>query len=175
VVLSANLAIAQQRAEIDPGLLRIKVTEDLAQRLETSPMSRNASNVLLTGVQSIDLANIRYKVSEMKRVYRPAGKFEAKHRKYGLHRWYEIQMDKAASVFEALGVYQAIDNIERVEPSYKKKIIGSDKPGYGPVRVSEKELKKAALTGLANDPLLASQWHYENTGQAGGTPGSDIS
>lgn len=173
VVLTANLALAQ-RTDFEPGTLRIKVSEELAQRLETSRMTRSADNVLLTGVQSLDLANIRYKVSSFQRVFRSAGKFEAKHRRYGLHRWYEIRMDKSSPVAEALASYGAIEQIERAEPSYSKKIIGSDKPGFGPIRVSEKELK-APLIGLANDPLLASQWHYNNTGQAGGTPDSDIS
>lgn len=172
--LSPSLALAQSQADFEPGIVRIKVTEELAQRLETSPQSRNANDVLLTGIQSIDVANIRYNATEVKRVFRPAGKFEAKHRRYGLHLWYEIQIDKSASLPEVIASYLSIDDIVKAEPSYKKAIIGSDRADFGPVRVKEKEIKAGPLTGAANDPMLGNQWHYNNTGQQGGTPGSDI-
>lgn len=172
----ANQVHAQQRATLEQGIFRIKVSEELAQRLEHTRVSRNANNVVLTGITSIDAANVKHKVSGIRRVFRDAGKFEAKHRKYGLHRWYEIEMDKTGSVLSAIASFQAIEHIEKAEPVYKKNIVGSDRKDFGPVRVDEKQLfAPATLPGPSNDPLLANQWHYNNTGQAGGTVGSDIS
>lgn len=172
----ANQVHAQQRAALEQGVFRIKVSEELAQQLEHARVSRNANNVVLTGITSIDAASIKHKVSGIKRVFRDAGKFEAKHRKYGLHRWYEIEMDKAGSVLSAIASFQSIEHIEKAEPVYKKSIVGSDRKDFGPVRVDEKQLHApATLPGPSNDPLLANQWHYNNTGQAGGTVGSDIS
>jgi subtilisin family serine protease len=40
---------------------------------------------------------------------------------------------------------------------------------------STPEKNTKSLTGAPNDPKFPDQWHYENTGQNGGTPGSDIS
>src|SRR5690606_32622960 len=57
-----------------------------------------------------------------------------------------------------------------------KRIIGSDNPSFGPYRVAErKSAPDGPLAGPANDPMLGDQWHYNNTGQVDGTPGSDIS
>lgn len=172
----ANHVQAQQRAALEQGIFRIKVSEELSQQLEHARFSKSANNVLLTGITAIDLASVKHKVNGIRRVFRDAGKFEAKHRKYGLHRWYEVEMDKAEAVLSAIASFQAIEQIEKAEPVYKKSIVGSDRKDFGPVRVSEKELyAPATLPGASNDPLLGNQWHYNNTGQAGGTVGSDIS
>ncbi|HEY9046200.1 MAG TPA: S8 family serine peptidase [Ohtaekwangia sp.] len=177
LVALSNQVWAQQRAELEPGVFRIKVSEALAQQLESARVSKRADNVLLTGISTIDLANVKHKVSGIKRLFRDGGKFEAKHKRYGLHLWYEIELDKAAPVLSAIATFRSIENIVRAEPVYKKAIIGSDRKDYGPVRVDIEKLKadQPTLPGPSNDPLLGSQWHYNNTGQAGGTPGSDIS
>jgi len=173
----SNQVLAQQRAELEPGVFRIKVSEALAQQFESARMSKRADNVLLTGISSIDLAAVKHKVSGIKRLFRDGGKFEAKHRRYGLHLWYEIEMDKASSVLSAIATFRSIEHIVGAEPVYKKAIIGSERKDFGPVRVDIEKLKASqpVLPGPSNDPMLNSQWHYNNTGQAGGTPGSDIS
>ncbi|MBT1686559.1 Ig-like domain-containing protein [Dawidia soli] len=175
VFLSNLTVVAQQGAAVEAGILRIKVTEDLAQALERAQIRKSSANVVVTGIQSLDRAALQFRATSIKRVFRPAGKFEAKHRRYGLHRWYEIQLDKSVSVQTAIAAYRGVEKIEYAEAVRKKQIIGSDKPGFGPVRVNPNTLARATLPGPSNDPLLGSQWHYNNTGQAGGTPGSDIS
>jgi subtilisin family serine protease len=175
LTLSVNLAMAQQRPELDAGVIRIKVTEQLAQQLETARFSRTPNNDLVTGISALDAVNIRYRANAIKRVFRDAGKYEAKHKRHGLHLWYEIQVDKAAPILNALNDYKSLQNIQRAEPSYKKAIIGSENPDFGPRIVRPEDVTPPTLPGASNDPLLSSQWHYENTGQAGGTPGSDIS
>jgi subtilisin family serine protease len=176
LVLLSNLSVlAQQGASVEPGVLRIKVTEDLALALERAQIRKSSANVVITGIQSLDRAALQFRATNIKRVFRPAGKFEAKHRRYGLHRWYEIQLDKTIPVNTAIAAYKGVEKVEYVEAVRKKQIVGSDKPNFGPVRVDPNTLARATLPGPSNDPLLASQWHYNNTGQAGGTPGSDIS
>lgn len=175
LTLSVNIAMAQQRPELDAGVIRIKVTEQLARQLETARFSRTPNNDLVTGITSLDAVNVRYRATAIRRVFREAGKFEAKHRRYGLHLWYEIDVDKAAPILNAISDYQSLQNIERAEPSYKKAIVGSNNPDFGPRIVRPEDIHAPTLPGPSNDPLLTQQWHYENTGQAGGTPGSDIS
>lgn len=179
-VLLSSFLIASQLAygqsTFDPGIVRIKVSEQMAQYLESVQMTRDADDVIHTGIQSIDANNVKYKVRSLTRVFRPAGKFEARHRRHGLHLWYELRMDETAPVLEALSAYGSIDDIQVAEPSYKKRIIGSDNPSFGPYRVAErKSAPDGPLAGPANDPMLGDQWHYNNTGQVDGTPGSDIS
>src|SRR5690349_15782933 len=117
VTLATSLAYAQKtRAEMDAGIVRIKVTEQLARQLESARVTRSANNDLVTGIKSLDLVNARYKASAIKRVFRESGKFEARHRRYGLHLWYEIEIDKAAPVLAALEAYKGIQSVEKVEP-----------------------------------------------------------
>jgi len=166
-------AYAQQQSAYDAGVVRIKVSPALATQLESARITKGSGNEIVTGIKSLDNIHHRFQVSALKRVFRPAGKFEAKHRRYGLHLWYEVEMSKAASVLEALAAYKELPEIIRAEPVYKKAIVGSDNPAYGPVVIDSKNF--ATLPGGSNDPMLGSQWHYNNTGQTGGTPGSDIS
>jgi subtilisin family serine protease len=41
------------------------------------------------------------------------------------------------------------------------------------VNKQNQDFEAAAYTGTPNDPLFADQWHLQNTGQTGGTPGAD--
>lgn len=172
---STTFVFAQRTPQFHEGILRIKVSESLARELERASQSKTTDNIVLTGVSSIDNVNRRYKASVFRRVFRSAGRFEAKHRRYGLHRWFEIEIDQSASIPEVLSAYKAVERVELSEPVYKKAIIGSENPNYGPVVVNPKAVSgMATLPGASNDPLVGAQWHYNNTGQTGGTPGADI-
>lgn len=182
ICILCNTVFAQQTIDekkVEQGVLRIKVSEELASSLEHTLLTRNSDNIVLTGIGSIDRINRQYKVSGLKRVFRPAGKFEEKHRKHGLHLWYEIQMDKAAPVLQALSSYGSLEAVEKVEPVYKKTIIDHDNRGtkrsiLSSTLLNDKSATVATLPGASNDPFLSAQWHYNNTGQTGGTPGADI-
>ncbi|HYG20599.1 MAG TPA: S8 family serine peptidase [Ohtaekwangia sp.] len=173
VFLLAQPGFSQSQNGIQKGLLRIKVSDDLATQIERARTTRTANNVLLTGIQSLDNVSQQFKVNAIQRVFRSAGKFEAKHRRYGLHLWYEVQMDQASSVVAALSAYRNIAQILIAEPIYEKAVIGANNKIFGPVVYNKNSL--VPLDGPSNDPLLGAQWHYDNTGQTGGTPGSDIS
>lgn len=165
-------AQAQKPEHVHSGLLRIKVSEGMARQLEKSSLKKNANNVVATGIETFDRVNRKFKVSSMKRVFPHAGKFEAKHRKYGLHRWYEVEIEKSTPIHQAIPGFKSITDLEVVEPVYKKQIVGSPNPGFGPIVVTPST--NGTLPNNSNDPMLGSQWHYNNTGQTGGTIGSDI-
>jgi subtilisin family serine protease len=166
---------AQSNGPIEEGVVRIKVREDFAAQLEQARLSKRADDVVVTGIASFDAFNRQYQVKDLKRVFRPAGKFETRHRRYGLHRWYELRIDKAASVVQAITTYQSLIQIEKAEPVYKKAIIGSQHKNFGPRVVNANQItREDGLPEASNDPLLGNQWHYHNTGQTGGTPGADI-
>jgi len=76
-------------------------------------------------------------------VIKPGGKFEQRHRKYGLHLWYSIRFDKNIPLTKASGELR--DNLPGVD------CIVYDTP----IR---------RYTTTFNDPYLSYQWHYHNTG-----------
>jgi subtilisin family serine protease len=171
----ALLSYGQKGPAVEEGLVRIRFTEAMASRLEQTQLSRTQDGIMLTGISELDAFNQQYKVREFKRVFRPAGKFEARHRQHGLHLWYQLKIESSAPVFQAVSSYQSLIQVEKAEPVYKKTIEGSENRNFGPVRVKEKTISSLpALPGGSNDPMLSAQWHYLNTGQTGGTAGADI-
>ncbi|HEY3403796.1 MAG TPA: S8 family serine peptidase [Ohtaekwangia sp.] len=164
---------AQEKTAIEPGVIRIKVKEELAAQLEQSKMMRSSGNHVLTGIQSLDRLSERFTVSNMKRVFRPSGKFEAKHRKYGLHLWYEIQLDPGMSIQAAREAFSSLAMVEESAPVYKKEIIEPGSTSY--LKDSERNKPSTqSLTGPPNDFFVNYHWSYNNTGQFGGTLGADI-
>jgi subtilisin family serine protease len=166
------LAFGQQKkGEIAPGVLHVKVTEQFAAHLERNPRKKNAENVLLTGNQSVDAVHKRFKVHGMTRVFRPAGKYEIKHQKHGLHLWYTIQLDSSESVDAAVSAYKQLSSVSISEPVYMKSAIpGQENSG---IPLTNDSLQ-GTLPRSSNDPWGAAQWHYNSTGQFGTTPGIDI-
>ena len=89
----------------------------------------------------------------LERVFPDAGEFEAKHRAAGLHRWYRVSYDPAASRTKAGEALGALPGVEAVQ--------------FPPRRV------RTALP--FNDPHLSLQWNYFNDGSMRGfKAGADI-
>ncbi|MTI22476.1 choice-of-anchor D domain-containing protein [Fulvivirga sp. RKSG066] len=154
-------------AQTQQGIVRIKLTEEKAAFMEQSKMTRSDLGYVRTGDAGLDMALSTCKANNMTRVFRPAGRFEAKHRKHGLHLWYEIKFDKSTKVSTAVSAFANLADVQVSEPVYEKEIIGIDREALN--------ARVRALASDPNDPQYGSQWHYENTGQTGGTVGADIS
>lgn len=80
-------------------------------------------------------------VKSMKRIFPDAGKFEARSRAEGLHRWYKVIYDPSVPATKASEGLASIDGIEIVEP-----------------------VRTVRSTAIFNDPRLDDQWHYYNDG-----------
>lgn len=100
-------------------------------------------------------------------------KFEARFKAEGLDRWFIIEFESEESPYaimeamKASGELETVDiNAELAQPQYKSK----------PFIVSPANAFAAkATTSVVDDPMFDKQWHYQNNGQTGGTPGADIS
>ncbi|MBL7856471.1 MAG: S8 family serine peptidase [Cyclobacteriaceae bacterium] len=170
------VGIAQKNDQVQPGRIYIKVTGDFASRISQARMSTariSGNPVLLSGIKSLDVVHKRFKVYDLHRVFRDAGVYEDKHRRYGLDRWYELRMDTLSSVDEAIAAFRDIAEIEKVEPAYTKRIIGSERKDFGPIPVTPKNTNRLNYNS-PNDPLFSQQWNFNNSGQTDGTPGADI-
>ena len=172
VSLFTEKAFSQSEKHVEEGILRLKVSEELAAQLEQKKFTKSLNGDVVTGIESLDNVHKQFKVKRFERVFRDGGKFEAKHKKYGLHLWYEVSMDKRSSVSQAIQSYKNNKHVHKAEPIYKKTL----RTGY-PIRVSPNAKavsEMATLSNGSNDPMFSSQWHYYNTGQTGGKPGADI-
>jgi subtilisin family serine protease len=163
--------VAQSRRTIKEGVIHVRLSDGTATRIEKSVRPRTTSRHVQTGIQGLDQANRKFQVRKMTRLFKPAGRFEAKHRKYGLHRWYVVELEKGVAVKDALSGFRALSDVERAEPVYQKALMGSSENNFGPVVHTPKD---GSLPSNPDDPNLNVQWHYSNTGQTGGKAGADI-
>ncbi len=130
------------------GVLRIKITEKSRPGVKVAAASDGTK---LLGPSSLDDLNRRFRASAIRPVFPADPRHRDRHRRWGLDRWFEIRLDSAPRLEEAIAAYRGDGNVEVAEPIYRKK-----------------------LHWLPDDPRFGEQWHYRNTGQTGGTPGADI-
>lgn len=149
----SNTLLAQQKKTL-LNKIHVKVNDSLALSL-----NRAGHQTLQTGFTTFDHLNQQWGVKNIKRVFPDAGKFEAAHRNYGLHQWYEVAFEDSVDhdINQLIQIYQQNEAVIVAEAVYQMSIDVLPQQG-------------AAVT----DPELEDQWHYENTGQSGGTKGADI-
>ncbi|PWJ40950.1 S8 family serine peptidase [Sediminitomix flava] len=177
--LSISWAGAQDLADIEAGKVRIKFTEEFeAANLSMTSNSSVSSSARMANIAAIDLQSVnqQFNITVFTRVFPFSEKYEARHRKHGLHLWYEVQFGANQDPREVVEAYASVSGVEIAKPIYKK--IGSFENAK-PVYLSEAEIVRAtAAAPLAstyfNDPLLVDQWHYENDGSRVGSNDADI-
>ncbi|GJM63938.1 S8 family serine peptidase [Persicobacter diffluens] len=163
---------AAQTTDYEANRLRVKFTEAAVQQMENAPMSFSTDGTVLTSMPQVNHLNQQFLVTDMKRVFPHAGKHEDRHRKHGLHLWYEMDAGTAVNLQAVSIAYQELGDIQLAEPVYKKVLLDEGKPVY-------LEAMKSAMadsTNLpTNDTYLPYQWHYENDGsRQGALAGADI-
>ncbi len=152
--------------------IKVKFDEHFASRVENATMQTSSLGYLQTGIFEIDSLSEVFHLKKMERVFPYNATFDARHRKYGLHQWYRLATDEmefqamsCASVFEKCGF------VLEAEVPLKK----SFNDGYERKAQAQYVEIQNTQTSAATDPRFDDQWHYENTGQSGGTSGADIS
>ncbi|TQV87609.1 S8 family serine peptidase [Aliikangiella coralliicola] len=169
------------------GVVNVKFSEKQTRALDLMAKQKNNNarqftvgeyGYVSTGINEIDKRNQQFKVNSMERIFRPGGKYEARHRAHGLHLWYRITFDPAYEVNTVVDSYQQISVIEVANAVYEARISdGWNENIDTPPSISKMDLEfldPLSFDGAPNDPRYPEQWHYHNTGQSGGTPGSDI-
>ncbi len=97
----------------------------------------------------------------VRRVFPPVERTEERARQYGLHRWYEVSLPDSIGADNAAQALAGSPEIVRVQfcTQVKKASDGVVFPYQGP-----RPALSAAVEAPFNDPSLADQWHYINTG-----------
>jgi len=150
---------AQKQALMLERTIRVKLTEQAHNKVQRQ-MSRQSFTTQNVGLNSVGKLNSSFQAIEMRQIFRSdKSKFKKRHNEFGLSRWYEITLNSRVSD-QILELYSKDKNIEIAEPIHKKQLVDG----------SGRENSYA----LVDDPRYEDQWHYENTGQTGGTAGADI-
>ena len=124
-------------------------------------ISTDVSGKMMTNINHLNALNQQYGLLNFKALFSHKKLIENTvilHEAWGLNKWYSLQFNNSVNIKKILKAYLQTGLFEVVEPVYKKHLLDKeDKVDYIP-----------------NDPRLASQWHFKNTGQQGGTPGCDV-
>ncbi|MBE0637825.1 MAG: PKD domain-containing protein [Bacteroidales bacterium] len=165
----------------EPGKLKIKLKAGLERLMPDQPFHSGPAGYVITGIPSLDAVNQAFEI----KAYNPlfaglyetgvrSSEFQERHKAWGFHLWFELIVDEKTDVLEAVRRFSALKEVEIAEPEYRKRLVVDQLSPNNP----EPEKYPDATSGLRwtpNDPQYTSQWHYNNTGQQGGTPGADIS
>lgn len=158
--------INQEEEQFKPGQIVVKVTPELCLSLEANTGSDG--KVSLTDVAALREVVKRIGIETMDRLFAPAGVFEERSRREGMHLWYQMSFDKSFPVGDAKKLLETHSGISVVECDPMKRLDDNTVAYASPHGVT---LEGAPF----NDPLLYRQWHYYNDGARTGTsPGCDI-
>lgn len=167
--LSLSIVLKAQEGTYVPGKVRVKFTEEGISSFAQMKSTKTDDGVVLTGVAEVDELNMAYKTTSLKRVFPYSPKFEQRHRKHGLHLWYELNIDENVNPLTASKSYQDIENV-----TYAGAVPVVIHITSKPIEASNPVTTYA--TSSFNDPKLPLMWHYENDGTTipGSTTDADI-
>ncbi|MFA0964448.1 S8 family serine peptidase [Roseivirga sp. BDSF3-8] len=162
-----NYALRDGGSTYEPGVLRVKFKEDQAPKLdvlmrmaEKGRTLEARNGALQTGIPGLDVANETVGATKMTRVFRPAGKFEDRHRQWGLHLWYEMKFDNQQQLEKALAAYADLEVVQIAEPKIAYHLVD----GYDPMLERKEAVKgyeaMSIAGGTPNDPGYGQQWGY---------------
>ena len=119
-----------------PGVASVKFDDAALSLIEGDLVAGR----LVTKSMELNGALDELGIISMERTFPDGGRFEQRHRKAGLHRWYTITYDETISEEDAARVFSAMSLVSVYHPKVKV---------------------KTALT--FNDPYESYQWGYNNT------------
>ncbi len=159
---------------MEPGRFRIKVTSETETHFDAqSPQI--LFGIVTTGILAIDHLNEQFSILDIQPVFSgPAiqTRYSDRHRKWGLHLWYDLYMDPNHDVADVVRSFQQLDEVDVAEPVFRKQLVSGeviDWPEEAFIRSDDMD------EWVPDDPQFGAQWHYHNTGQSNGTAGADIS
>ncbi len=182
---SAQVSISPDSLDIVRGKIRLKLKREYLQEVPgVASIATKKSGMVVTGIRSLDELNRRNGIKRMERVFPFSLKFEARHRKYNLHLWYELDFDERLAPRALADEYSKLPEVEIAKPLYEKVLLDGtsdslivyvDTARTEGKRITRKSLVSGEEIGEApfDDPLLPRQWHYHNDGSVG-TEGTDI-
>jgi len=151
----------------------LKLADRHASQLEETPAGRLEDGRVRFHIEALDLLNDRHGAREVGQLFRHpslGNDFSDRHKAWGFHLWYRLEFDDDLDVVELVKAYESLDEVVIAEPEYLKRLLSDPAISYDQLISGEENDSR----WTPDDPFFASQWHYHNTGQEGGTPGADI-
>ena len=140
---------AVQDGSLIPGTVIVQLSDAMIDAVES------AGSPVMTKSAGLNRLSEQLEITSIERVFPDAGRFEARHREAGLHRWYRIEYAGSAPSTKAAEGLDDLEGVLAVEV---------------PHRIAPRSFK------YFNDPYSWYQWNFYNDGSldAGFRKGSDI-
>lgn len=146
-------------------VIRLKLSEDMARSLVADASKGEALRSTHADLQDFLLS---VGAKSIERVFPPAGVFEERTRREGLHLWYDLRLEALEGDSPAVHAQRAAELARRlsgvsVVERVRREVLP---PMHFDTDVRLDGLRTAGGGGLPfNDPQLPLQWHYNNTGE----------
>ncbi|TRX66560.1 S8 family serine peptidase [Carboxylicivirga sp. M1479] len=139
------------------GTFRVKIKPEIELAMLKSASTDNPK----VGIIEMDNALTHFRATKMKRVFPYNDQYDAKHRKHGLHLWYEIDYSSGDDLDNVVKVFGELSVVEKAE-KIREKSLHSHK--YVPFDPSKKSLKSTNSNYKFNDEYTEQYYHYAPTG-----------
>ncbi|HOZ02097.1 MAG TPA: S8 family serine peptidase, partial [Candidatus Syntrophosphaera sp.] len=156
---------------IEPGHIRIKLSEARSPQVQAF---RYENDTLASfGIAELDELTQQFGITKITPVFGDVSrnnKWGWRHIEWGLHLWFDLQVDSRVNIRDIVMAYRAkAGSVQWAEPVYAKVLYGASDD------LAKNLIEAGQLSRWTpNDPRYAEQWHYNNTGQTGGTVDADI-
>lgn len=155
----------------EQGVINIKITPQFFKDIEEN--INEEGTVHFDSVKSMDGLTSTLNITNMRRLFPPAGEFEERTRAEGLHLWYILEFSREVSLTKAGSELNTLEGIDIVE--YRPQLIHIKSEVIPEAFATNPFAVPTAEDYPFNDPGLSKQWHYYNDGsQSGHIKGSDI-
>ncbi|HHW80854.1 MAG TPA: S8 family serine peptidase [Bacteroidales bacterium] len=153
-----------------PGQLVIKLKKNT---IAENTLFDNSVIAMSSVPAPMTMALKEIKATKMERLFPPAGKYEGRTRRSGMHLYMVVTFDDEIEVAQAMSSMKNIDGVEYTEPVYEIRLADSDQKST-PFLTQPFSLQRDDEMPF-DDPYLKDQWHYNNTGTAPGAKmGADL-
>ncbi len=143
--------------DVVKGRMRIKLKEEPNGEVSV----RSVDGETTTGIRALGNFASTFGITRMERTFPPAGKFEGRTRRKGLHLWYDIWFSEEVVATRAASDISILEGIEIATPVVKVvSLAAPPEPAY--ITYGRMFIRNNNFP--FNDPNLNLQWSYHNTG-----------
>ncbi|PKP36134.1 MAG: hypothetical protein CVT98_08985, partial [Bacteroidetes bacterium HGW-Bacteroidetes-15] len=111
----------------EQGKIQIKLMPNMDKSIPDVTINASKSEYVVTGVNTLDELNKEFGAKQYKPLldgmYEKSAKstqYRERHKAWGFHLWFEVEVDSKADVKEIIKKYSALAEVEIAEPVFKK-------------------------------------------------------
>lgn len=147
-----------------PGVVHLKLQAEAVKKLAPTETG--------FGIPQLDILLEKHQVARVEQVFTAPERFQQRHREAGLDRWFTLYYSAKTAPEAFSADLKKHSYIELAEPDYRA--ISHEYTEIPEAPAGAAAGDSATPQAGTGEPAFDLQWHYDNFGGTGGTPGADI-